>query len=135
MSKSQMKESYELLKKDGESFADYHRQEVERARETVQSAIENAATDQRGKPLFYAICRHVSRSGMSRTISLHYFDTKAGRMLHLNYAAAVILDRRQDRKMDGIICKGCGMDMGFDLVYALSSAMAGDGYAIEFQWL
>ena len=135
MSKSQIKQCYTLLKRDGQSFAEYHTQEVERARETVQHALENAATDQRGKPLFYVICRHVSQSGMSRTISLHYFDSKAGRMFHLNYAAAVILDRRQDRTRDGIVCKGCGMDMGFDLVYALSCAMTGDGYAIEFLWL
>ena len=86
MSRSRMKESYALLKKDGQSFADYYRQEVQRCREQVRAAIDNAPRDGSGKPVFYTICRHVSRSGMSRMISLYYFDLKAGRMLHLNYA-------------------------------------------------
>ena len=49
-------------------------------------------------------------------------------MRHLNYVTAVLLDRSQDSTRDGVVCKGCGMDMGFDLVYALSYVAAGDGY-------
>lgn len=98
-------------------------------------AVENAAKDHDGKPIFYVICRHVSRSGMSRTISVHYFDTETGSMRHLNYVAAALLDRSQDSLRDGVICKGCGMDMGFDLVYALSYAATGDGYAVNHHWL
>ena len=127
MSKSQMKQTFALLKKPGQSFSDYYAEEVRRCREQLSYAVKNAATDQNGKPVFYTIFRHASRSGMSRTISVHYFDTATGRMLHLNYVATVILDRSQDRVRDGVICKGCGMDMGFDLVYALSCAATGDG--------
>ena len=135
MSKSQMKQTFALIKKPDESFAAYYKAEMERAFEQLSYAVENAAKDHDGKPIFYVICRHVSRSGMSRTISVHYFDTATGGMRHLNYVAAVLLDRPQDRLRDGVICKGCGMDMGFDLVYALSCAATGDGYAVNHHWL
>lgn len=135
MSKSQMKQSFALLREPGQTFSDYYKEELRRCRDQLSYAVSSAAKDQNGKPVFYTIFRHASRSGMSRTISVHYFDTANGRMLHLNYVAAVILDRSQDRVRDGVICKGCGMDMGFDLVYALAQAATGDGYAITHQWL
>ena len=72
---------------------------------------------------------------MSRTISVHYFDTDAGGMRHLNYIASVLLDRAMDRYRDGVVCRGCGMDMGFDLVYQLASIGTGDGYAARHEWL
>lgn len=135
MSKSQMKQTFRLLGKPGESFSDYYKAEVKSCREQLAYAVKNAAKDIHGKPVFYTICRHVSRSGMSRTISLHYFDTATGGMRHLNYVAAVLLDRPQDSLRDGLICKGCGMDMGFDLVYAFACAATGDGYAVNHHWL
>lgn len=136
MIKSQMKSSYQLLKKPEQSFAEYCKQEMDSCSEQLRYAIRNAPkTPDESKPVFYTIFRHASRSGMSRTISVHYFDTAKGRMCHLNYVASVITGRPMDRKRDGVICKGCGMDMGFDLVYALASAATGDGYAIDHQWL
>lgn len=135
MSKSQMKQTFALFKKPGETFAAYYKAEVLHASEQLSYAVKNAAKDHDGKPVFYTICRHVSASGMSRTISVHYFDRETDSMRHLNYSAAVLLDRAQDRLRDGVICKGCGMDMGFDLAYALSCAATGDGYAVNHHWL
>ena len=36
---------------------------------------------------------------------------------------------------NAVICKGCGMDMGFDLVYHLSSVLYCDGYKIKQEWI
>ncbi len=88
MSQSQMKQTFRLLEKPGGSFADYYKTEVKSCREQLSYAVENAAKDQNGKPVFYTICRHVSASGMSRTISVHYFDTATGGMRHTIRRAA-----------------------------------------------
>lgn len=135
MSQSQMKRHFALLGKDDQSFAAYRRQETKRCTVQLAEALETAAKDRDGKPVFYTILRHVSKSGMRRTISVHYVEAATGRIFHLNYAASVLLDRAMDPRRDGLVCKGCGMDMGFDLVYALSAVATGDGYAIHHQWL
>lgn len=135
MSQSQMKERYALLGKENQSFAAYRAEEVEDCRKQLAEAMENAAKDWDGKPVFYTIIRHVARSGMSRTISVHYFDTEAGAMRQLNYVASVLLDRSLSRSREGVICRGCGMDMGFDLVYRLAHIGAKDGYAVRQEWL
>lgn len=91
--------------------------------------------DANGKPVFYVIARHVSRSGMSRTLSVHYFDTKAGRLHCLNYAASLLLGLPLDRRNDGVKIAGCGMDMGFEIVYRLSNIAHDDGYVFRHEWL
>lgn len=73
----------------------------------------------------YTILRHVSRSGMSREIGVVIL--KDGADLHPNYSTAKAIDARQG-KYDGVVMGGCGMDMGFALVYNLSSALWPDGF-------
>ena len=34
-----------------------------------------------------------------------------------------------------IFVKGCGMDMGFHVVYSLSQTLFNDGYAIKQRWI
>ena len=135
MSQSQLKKHFALMGREGQSFRDYYRQELKRCAAQLAEAVKNAAKDRDGKPVFHTILRHVSQSGMSRTISVHYVEAETGRILQLNYVASVLLDRSMDPRRDGVVCKGCGMDMGFDLVYALSARATGDGYAIHHQWL
>ena len=135
MSQSQMKQQFSLLGKEGESFADYYRREVERCNAQLVQALDKAARDRDGKPVFYTILRHVSASGMSRTISLHYVEAATGQILQLNYAASLLLGRSMDPRRDGVVCRGCGMDMGYDLVHSLASHATGDGYAVRHQWL
>jgi hypothetical protein len=65
----------------------------------------------------YTIMRHVSRSGMQREISLRYFGDRS-EPYDLDYNAALAMSDRIG-KHDGIIVGGCGMDMGFHLVYNL----------------
>jgi hypothetical protein len=91
----------------------------------------------------YTILRGVSRSGMQRRISLVLLkrdENDAGRIidLHPNWAASKVLGYRLDRSgsSDALIVGGCGMDMGFHLVYSLAAALFdGDGYALNHRWL
>lgn len=83
----------------------------------------------------FCILRHVSASGMRRVIDICTFD-KDGSPLHLGYNAALALDRRYDRKREGVVMDGCGMDMGFALVYDLAHVLFGDGYRLpQARWL
>ena len=74
----------------------------------------------------YTILRHVSRSGMTRYIdAMVYHD---GRPYYLSYQANQVLEWGMSRKHEGVKVGGCGMDMGFHLVYSLSSALYRSGY-------
>ena len=48
---------------------------------------------------------------------------------------SILLDRKRPANRDGVRVVGCGMDMGFDLVYRLSMELYGDGYALNARWL
>ncbi|MBP8294783.1 MAG: hypothetical protein KAX84_01665 [Burkholderiales bacterium] len=76
----------------------------------------------------HCILRNVSRSGMSREIGL--VINVDGHMLHPNHAAAAVLGERLGKR-DGVIVQGCGMDMGFHLVYSLSHVLFPEGFGIE----
>lgn len=47
---------------------------------------------------------------------------------HPNYSVSKLLGYRMGKR-DGLIVGGCGMDMGFEVVYNLSAALFGKGYA------
>ena len=74
----------------------------------------------------HTILRHVSQSGMSRDISV-VFITKTGETRCLDYATHILLECPL-AKRDGVKIGGCGMDMGFHVVYGLSRILYGDGY-------
>jgi hypothetical protein len=88
----------------------------------------------------YTILRHVSRSGMQREIGVvlmlpddrkRDLDARHGGMtpvdLHPNYPVAKVIGARVGKR-DGVIMGGCGMDMGFALVYELSARLYPDGF-------
>lgn len=80
------------------------------------------------------LLRHVSSSGMSRSISIVHNDQD------ITWTVARFLGEPLDSH-GGIRVDGCGMDMGFHLVYSLSrklyrNALDTDaGYAISQRWL
>lgn len=74
----------------------------------------------------YTISRHVSRSGMSRAISL-IVDTDEG-PFEIDWLAARAMDDRIHPKYGGIKIDGCGMDMGFALVYNLGRVLWPEGF-------
>jgi len=81
----------------------------------------------------YTVLRHVSRSGMRRTISL--FLIRNNEPVCLDYTAAHVIDFKLDMQHEGVIVEGAGMDMGFHLVHRLGEALFGDGYALKHRWL
>lgn len=91
----------------------------------------------------WTVLRHVSRSGMMRVISVHTLyrrkpDAEQGKCLgisDLTRSASRVLGWRIHRDRDGIVVSGCGMDMGFHLVYELAQCLWGNGYALEQKWI
>jgi len=84
------------------------------------------------------ILRHTSTSGMLRRISPVIPSSYAGQpwTLNLDRWAAMLYDAPEADAGDGVKVGGCGMDMGFHLVYTVASALyGGDGYALASRWL
>lgn len=75
----------------------------------------------------HTILRHVSKSGMSREIGVVIWVK--GCDLHPNYTIAKALGLRQGKR-DGLIMGGCGMDMGFALVYNLGRVLFPEGFKL-----
>jgi len=69
---------------------------------------------------------HVSKSGMFRAIGLHVI--KNNEPVNLSYHAAKATGYTISNKHGGVAMSGCGMDMGFGLVYNLSRALYPDGF-------
>jgi len=80
---------------------------------------------------------HVSQSGMMRHISVR--QIKKDYPLNWTRLISIALDWKQAKNKfgvyNGIKVGGCGMDMGFHLVYTLSKVLYDDGYAIKHEWL
>ena len=75
---------------------------------------------------------HVARSGMSRHIKV--FAITGERILNISGYVADYLGWRYTNK-EAVFVGGCGMDMGFHLIYTLSSCLYDDGYAIKQSWV
>lgn len=72
----------------------------------------------------YTILRRVSTSGMFRLISVMLIIDNEPLIIDWNIAKAGIYKR--DKKEEGLRVSGCGMDMGFDVVYTTSNAVFTD---------
>ncbi len=66
--------------------------------------------------------RHVSRSGMRRAINVYDLTDAAA---YLSPRVAVAADLDWSDRYEAITVDGCGMDMGFSIVYSLSGALYG----------
>jgi hypothetical protein len=73
----------------------------------------------------YCIVRRVAASGMSRVISLKAWTPSGPR--DLSYRAAKALGWSYSEKGEGVKVEGCGMDMGFHLVYSLARVVFPEG--------
>lgn len=83
----------------------------------------------------YTVLRHVSASGMYRRIDLYTFQDNKPVYLSGYYA----MMQGEEPPRDGYKVGGCGMDMGFHLVYSMSSMLFGSadrgGYELRHEWL
>lgn len=72
------------------------------------------------------VLRHVSASGMSRAISV--VTCVDGHPRDVSHLVATATGNKLDPRHPGIRVGGCGMDMGFHLVYGLARTLHGDGF-------
>jgi hypothetical protein len=99
--------------------------------------------------IVYTRLRSVSKSGMSRRISLHI--VQGTEIVDITYRAAIAMGNKLSDK-GGIVVSGCGMDMGFSLVYNLGYRLwpngtpephgsrngtpdSNGGYALKHKWI
>jgi hypothetical protein len=74
------------------------------------------------------ILRHVSKSGMARDISL--VITQHANIINITHLAALAMGEkvRESGGHNAIRISGCGMDMGFELVYRLGWILCPKGF-------
>ena len=93
----------------------------------------------------YTNLRHVSRSGMQRSISVHIVN-QDGEISDVSWRVVKALDWSWDDRRHAVKVSGCGMDMGFHLVHSLSYVLHGrenhggegktrSGYTLTQAWL
>lgn len=91
-----------------------------------QEAIEYLRGQLHPGDTIYTILRHVSRSGMTRIID-PVIMTPDGPLSIAGWAAKTI-DQPLDRDRWGVKMGGCGMDMGFALVYDIARVTFAGGF-------
>ena len=98
----------------------------EEAIEKLKEAIKEGDT-------LYTQLEHVTKSGMTRFIKVRKIEDD----YPYDYTGLVAkaLDWTYSERYLAIKVSGCGMDMGFHLIYSLSSVLHDDGYAINQRWL
>lgn len=74
----------------------------------------------------FTVLRHRSSSGMSRDID--FFIIRKGEPYWLSYHVGKVLGLKRSKGRDGLKVGGCGMDMGFHVVYELSRALFPKGF-------
>lgn len=99
----------------------------------------------------YTVLRHVSKSGMQRRIDC-YTIGKDRRLQYLSGYMEALGIAKRGRKDQGLVVNGCGMDMGFHLVYGLGATLwpngtkkphgmrngepdLAGGYALKHEWI
>lgn len=98
----------------------YTQEEIDHAREYLASILSPGDE-------VLTILRHVTKSGMTRWIDVYTIHD--GELTYLSPYVARLLGEVVNTQHDGIKVGGCGMDMGFHLVYNLSATLFRDGFA------
>ena len=91
-----------------------------------QRAIERLREQIKPGNIIYTDLKHVSRSGMMRHINV--FIMRDNEPVNITRFVADALDIRQTDAFGPLKVSGCGMDMGFYVVYSLSRTLFPDGF-------
>lgn len=86
-----------------------------------EKAIEQLRAELKPGDTVHTVLRHVSRSGMQRRIDVVLL--RDGDTRYLTWLVAKALGLRSTGNGDGVVVGGCGMDMGFHIVYELGSVL------------
>ena len=89
-----------------------------------QEAIEQLKKYVKPGDTVYTVLRHVSASGMSRRLDV--YAIKDNKPEYLTGWVANALEMR--RYKNGLVIGGCGMDVGFAVVYELASTLFRDNF-------
>ncbi len=99
----------------------YSKSEVQKVLDDLKQLLPPGTT-------VYTRLNHVSRSGMQRSITpLVLVDNEPH---YLAWSVCVLFGQDLDR-YDGVKMNGCGMDMGFELVYQLGYKLYPDGFGVK----
>lgn len=102
----------------------YNKEEVEEALQDLKRMLPVGTK-------IYTRVMAVAKSGMSRTMKTYYVN-RGGEIVALNWYICLVMGEPMQK--DGSIrVHGCGMDMGFHLVYSLSRRLFPDGFAVKDQ--
>jgi len=101
--------------------------------ESREEAIEKLKEAIKPGDLLYTQLEHVTKSGMTRFIRVRKIEHNYP--YNYTYLVAKALDWTYSDKYEAVKVGGCGMDMGFHLIYSLSSVLYDDGYEINQRWL
>jgi hypothetical protein len=91
------------------------------------------------KPILYTSLKHVSSSGMSRDMKV--LVALDGQILDVTYYVGKLdIGTLKERNGQRVIrVGGCGMDMGFHVVYSVSAVLYGlqerGAYTIRHEWI
>ena len=76
----------------------------------------------------YTVLRSVSRSGMQRMIDVYAICDNEP--MRLTWSVGIATQYTYSRKAEALKVDGCGMDMGFAVVYSLGRALYPNGFAL-----
>lgn len=97
-------------------------QDRSEARDRLRDMLERSTPrDRSDRPVMYVSCPHVARSGMSRAIVPRLIVD--GELLNVTGCVSDLLGWPMHRGGEGVRVDGCGMDMGFHLVYSVASIL------------
>jgi hypothetical protein len=103
------------------------RPQVTKAQQT-EKAEAIAALTEWIKPgmTIYTVLRHVSTSGMYRAIDVYLMEDNQPR--YITWTVSKACGFTYNRKHEAIGIGGCGMDMGFSIVYDLARTLFRNGF-------
>lgn len=81
----------------------------------------------------YGVVRKVSSSGLSRIVE--FYAIKQDKPILISYHIANVLEFVYNRKKNGVVIKGCGMDMCWDTVCRVSWQLFGSESKLKTGYL
>ena len=104
--------------------------------EAIEAILKLIAGD--NKPVIYTVARRVRDGANGTSVELSLFYIKGSELYNLTYYTGKVLGRKIKNTggYNTINNTGGGMDLGFDIVYGLSSYLfAGAGNKLSHRWL
>lgn len=113
------------------------REQKENSLATLKNLVQEGDT-------IYTSLQSVSSTGMSRRLNI--FIVKDNNIVNITWHVANVLEYRYNDQKESLVIGGCGMDMGYHVVYSLSSVLGykksgmgnentGNCYGLNHKWL